>query len=310
MTTILQVLHSHPLVQLQDAGRFGVRHVGISQAGTLDWHAHAVANALLGNQATAPVIEISLGNCAFLCTRDTTLALAGADLGATLDGQSVSPNRSFGVHEGQCLKMAAPIAGARAYLAAPGGFAAQAVLGSCATLNREALGGLHGDGRALEAGDQLSSYSNSRPPARVAPPHWLAIREEHLPLRLILGAQVAQFSGSSLFALFNHDWQIDARADRMGMRLSGPALHYQGSALISEPIALGSVQVQPDGQPIALLNDRQTIGGYPRLGALCPMSVARLAQRLPGQHIRLQATTQEAAQAAFRQLHRQGLPLR
>ena len=116
------------------------------------------------------------------------------------------------------------------------------------------------------------------------------------PLDVIVGAQIGQFSGQSLFDAFNTEWTLDSRADRMGIRLLGPTLVYQGPPMISEGIALGAVQVPPDGQPIVLLNDRQTIGGYPRLGALTPLSLARLAQCLPGQRVTLRPTTQEVAQ--------------
>jgi allophanate hydrolase subunit 2 len=119
----------------------------------------------------------------------------------------------------------------------------------------------------------------------------------------VLGAQIGQFSGLSLFDAFNSDWTLDSRADRMGMRLLGPELVYQGKPMISEGIPLGAIQVPPDGQPIVLLNDRQTIGGYPRLGALTPLSLARLAQKLPGSVLRLKAVVQEMAhqeQMAYR----------
>src|SRR5471032_219884 len=115
------------------------------------------------------------------------------------------------------------------------------------------------------------------------------------PLEVIVGAQIGQFSGQSLFDAFNTEWALDSRADRMGMRLLGTPLQYQGPSLISEGIPLGAIQVPPDGQPIVLLNDRQTIGGYPRLGALTPLALARLAQCLPGAKVRLRPVVQDVA---------------
>jgi allophanate hydrolase subunit 2 len=119
-------------------------------------------------------------------------------------------------------------------------------------------------------------------------------------LDLLMGAQIGEFAGQSLFEAFNQPWQLDSRGDRMGIRLLGPALRYLGPALISEAIPLGGVQVPPDGQPIVLLNDRQTIGGYPRLGALTPLALARLAQCLPGDGLTLQPVVQESAVARHR----------
>ncbi len=115
-------------------------------------------------------------------------------------------------------------------------------------------------------------------------------------LELILGAQASGFTGQSLFDAFNQPWTVDVRSDRMGLRLTGEPLQYGGPGLISEGIPLGAVQVPPDGQPIILLNDRQTIGGYPRLGALSPLAVARLAQCLPGETVMLWPQVAYAAQ--------------
>ncbi len=131
---------------------------------------------------------------------------------------------------------------------------------------------------------------------------WANWRTGEARLELILGAQIGDFPAMSLFDAFNGDWQVDTRADRMGVRLLGPRLECRQQSMISEGIALGAVQVPPDGQPIVLLNDRQTIGGYPRLGALAPLALARLAQCLPGQRVRLLPTVQEAAHREHRRL--------
>ena len=291
----LRIEASTPLCLLQDAGRFGVRHLGVTQGGGLDWRSMSWANWLLGNSLDAPVVEITLGGFTVLAEEDCVLALAGADLGAQVDGQALAPWRSFRLHQGQRLQFTQPQLGARAYLAAPGGFDAPRVLGSSATVVREELGGLDGFGRAL-AKDAALSYSGSA---------LILLRElpcEHVPnfkadapLDLVLGAQIGAFSGQSLFDAFNNVWELDSRADRMGVRLLGTPLEYQGQPMISEGIPLGAVQVPPDGQPIVLLNDRQTIGGYPRLGALTPLALARLAQCLPGAKVRLRPVMQDVA---------------
>lgn len=292
--TVLTVKSSTPLCLLQDAGRFGVRHLGVTQGGALDWVSMSWANKLLNNPLDAAVIEITLGGLTLIAEADCCLALAGADLGARLDDRSIAPWRSFFVRKGQQLRFTQPVSGARAYIAAPGGFAAVDVLGSCATVGREGLGGLDGSGIALAEGDQLS-YSGASFELHALPDHLIPDFSDQRPLDVVLGAQISQFSGLSLFDAFNSDWTLDSRADRMGMRLLGPALVYQGKPMISEGIPLGAIQVPPDGQPIVLLNDRQTIGGYPRLGALTPLSLARLAQKLPGSVVRLKAVVQEMA---------------
>ncbi len=295
----LTVEASTPLCQLQDTGRFGVRHLGVTQGGALDWVSARWANWLLDNPADAAVVEITLGGFALVAETDCCLALAGADLDARLDDQPLSAWRSFTMRRGQRLRFNQPLLGARAYLAAPGGFDAPSVLGSCATVVREELGGLDGAGRALVKGDVLTfageSAGRGEVPAALRP----SFAGEAL-LDLVMGAQLGEFSGQSLFDAFNCPWELDSRADRMGIRLLGTALQYQGRPMISEGIPLGAVQVPPDGQPIVLLNDRQTIGGYPRLGALTPLALARLAQCLPGERVRFRAVVQELAWAEKR----------
>lgn len=291
----LSIEASTPLCLLQDAGRFGVRHLGVTQGGGLDWRSMSWANWLLGNALDAAVIEITLGGFTVVAEDDCVLALAGADLGAQLDGQALAPWRSFKLRKGQRLQLTQPLLGARAYLAAPGGFDAPKVLGSSATVVREELGGLDGMGRALAKGATLSYSSDEPLLVRELPVGLVPDFKSDLPMDVVLGAQIGEFSGQSLFDAFNSVWTLDSRADRMGIRLLGTALEYQGKPMISEGIPLGAVQVPPDGQPIVLLNDRQTIGGYPRLGALTPLALARLAQCLPGAQVRLRPVVQEVA---------------
>ena len=292
--TQLRIEASTALCQLQDAGRFGVRHLGVTQGGALDWVAMSWANWLLGNPLGAPVVEVALGGFTVVAEQDCVLALAGADLDARVDDQPQPAWRSFTLAKGQRLSLKQPKQGVRAYLAAPGGFQCGVVLGSCATVTREGLGGLDGHGAALGKG-QLLAFAATLPALREVPE---ALRPSypHKPvLDLVMGAQIGDFSGMSLFEAFNSDWTLDSRADRMGIRLLGPQLVYQGAPMISEGIALGAVQVPPDGQPIVLLNDRQTIGGYPRLGALTPLALAQLAQCMPGAALRFRAVVQEEA---------------
>ena len=291
----LSIEASTPLCLLQDVGRFGVRHLGVTQGGGLDWRSMSWANWLLGNALDAAVIEITLGGFTVVAEDDCLLALAGADLGAQLDGQALAPWRSFKLRKGQRLQFTQPLLGARAYLAAPGGFDAPKVLGSSATVVREELGGLDGMGRALAKGASLSYSAEAPLLMRELPREQVPDFKSDLPLDVVLGAQIGEFSGQSLFDAFNSAWTLDSRADRMGIRLLGTALQYQGKPMISEGIPLGAVQVPPDGQPIVLLNDRQTIGGYPRLGALTPLALARLAQCLPGATVRLRPVVQDVA---------------
>ncbi|MGM0520727.1 MAG: biotin-dependent carboxyltransferase family protein [Pseudomonadota bacterium] len=297
-----RVERAGPLALLQDAGRFGVRRLGVTQGGPADLHGWAWANRLAGNPWGAAALEVTFGGLTLVAESDVAIAVAGADLGATLDDKPLPLWQPVVVREGQTLRFGSPVNGLRAYLAVAGGFYGEPVLGSVSCVVREGLGGFDGHGSKLADGDRLTVSEK----AGQAVEQTQVPEREHIDYRkpatlaLLPGAQVSDFTGASLYAAFNQTWQVDDRADRMGVRLTGPPLACRVTSMISEGIGLGAVQVPPDGQPIALLNDRQTIGGYPRLGALTPLSAARLAQCLPGQEVRLSATSTENALMAYR----------
>ncbi|WP_417519486.1 biotin-dependent carboxyltransferase family protein [Marinobacter sp.] len=299
----IRVLRAGPLALLQDSGRFGVRHLGVTQGGPADLYSWAWANLLTGNPWGTANLEITFGGLQLVAGRDLEIAITGADLGATLDQKPVPLWQRVSWKAGETLAFSAPISGLRAYLAVCGGFVAEPVLGSVACVTREELGGFCGMGIKLAAGNQLSVYKTGQPgregPAK-APRDAIPDFSQPAVLDLLPGAQIAHFTGRSLFDAFNTWWQVDDRADRMGVRLIGPKLSCRISTLVSEGINLGGVQVPPDGQPIVLLNDRQTIGGYPRLGSLSPLSAARLAQCLPREHVRLAAKGSGAALKQYR----------
>lgn len=296
-TSGFRVTRAGPLALLQDAGRFGVRHLGVTQGGPADIHAWAWANRLAGNRWGSPVLEITFGGLELQAEADLTVAVTGADLSAKHDNQPLPMWRQFRIGKGERLVFGSPAKGLRAYLAVAGGFSAEPALGSVACVVREHLGGFDGQGRRLAANDRLTVAA----PDPVHSEMVEAPREEQpdystpAVLDLLPGAQIADFTGRSLYDAFNAEWRVDDRADRMGVRLLGPSLHCRIESMVSEGISLGAIQVPPDGQPIALLNDRQTIGGYPRLGNLTPLSASRLAQCVPGQTVRLRPAGMERA---------------
>jgi biotin-dependent carboxylase-like uncharacterized protein len=297
-----RVARTGPLALLQDAGRFGVRHLGVTQGGPADLHAWAWANHLAGNPWGAAALEITFGGLVLIADRDLTIALTGADLSITCNRHPAGRWQTLNLRAGDTLAFGTPINGLRAYLAVAGGFRGDAVLGSAACVVREQIGGFDGRGTPLREGDGLTVYGTSATPAQRMAPH-SEQQDYRLPatLDLLPGAQIASFTGRSLFDAFNADWQVDQRADRMGVRLTGPRLQCSVTSLVSEGISLGAVQVPPDGQPIALLNDRQTIGGYPRLGNLTPLAASRLAQCMPGQTVRFRAAGIDRTLLQYRQ---------
>ncbi|MGO4999887.1 biotin-dependent carboxyltransferase family protein [Oceanisphaera sp. W20_SRM_FM3] len=308
MQGFLTVIKPGPLTTLQDAGRFGVRHLGISQGGPADLQAWGWANWLLGNSWGSPALEITLGGLTLRAEQACRVALCGADMQARINGQPLTNNHAFTLAAGDELKLGMAKHGVRAYLAVAGGFIAKPILGSVACVMRDQLGGHQADGSKLAAGDTLafssnafsSSYAADVMPQRQLPTDALPHYQEEATLMMIPGAQFRFFDDLSLLQAFTQPWRLDPRSDRMGIRLQGPMLHCNIESLISEGLTLGAVQVPPNGQPIILLNDRQTIGGYPRLGTLTPLACARLAQCQPGQTVRLCICTAKQAQAQYR----------
>ncbi|MEX0606303.1 MAG: biotin-dependent carboxyltransferase family protein [Marinobacter sp.] len=296
-----RVERAGPLALLQDAGRFGVRHLGVTQGGPADLHGWAWANYLAGNHWGAPALEITFGGLKLIAEQDLTVAIAGADLTAKFNDKPLPLWRTVTLTKGDQLTFGTPANGLRAYLAVAGGFAAEAVLASVSCVVREKLGGFDGQGNRLKDGDQLTvTNTASKPCERQAPDHTRPDYSSAATLDLLTGAQIAAFTGKSIFDAFNAEWRVDNRADRMGVRLTGPKLQCNVESLVSEGISLGAIQVPPDGQPIALLNDRQTIGGYPRLGNLTPLAASRLAQCQPGQVVKFRASGIDNALTEYR----------
>lgn len=295
----LTVIACGPLCLLQDGGRQGWQRLGVSPGGPVDRHAAAWAQRLLGNAQDASLLEIALGGVELAVQADTWLALTGADVPATLDGEALPGWSRFRVKAGQRLKLGFARAGQRAYLAAAGGFPAKSILGSVATQVREKLGGLAGNGQPLVAGDRLACASLGERFARGASVPWPYRPDyrETPTLRVLPGPDA--FSEEQRQAFFEQTWRISPQSDRMGVRLRGAALsapRRQWSLGIVE----GAIQVPPDGQPILLLADRQTMGGYPLLGVLHPLDIGRLAQCPAHSEARFTLASVEQAQADLR----------
>lgn len=299
----LRVIKAGPLSLLQDAGRHGWQHLGVSPSGPMDRHAAAWANRLLGNAATAPLLEIALGGVELESLGDTWLALCGADLPIRLDGEA-RPNWSrFYVRAGQRFTLGFARSGQRAYLAVAGGFRGRPVLGSVACQTREGLGGLDGHGAKLAEGDVLAGGGGGFERGASVPWPWQPDYRAERPLRVMLGGDAPQFATSEVRAFFERSWQLSPQSDRMGARLSGEALS-PPKRQWSLGVVRGTVQVPPDGQPIILQADHQTMGGYPILGWLHPRDCDRLAQCSAHQTLRFEPVDIPTVQADLRQFRR------
>lgn len=278
---------------ITDRGRFGHHRIGLTTGGPLDPHAFDWANRLLGNEPDATALEISIGGLVLDAEVDTWLVLTGAELPLKINGAEVNRWRAHPIKAGDRIEAGFSRSGARGYLCVTGGFQVKPMFGSTATVQREKLGGLNG--QKLQSGDRLDCA-----PAPSA--GGFLLHERYIPdynakqsLRVILGYQQQAFRDVQKQLFFSSDYRVSDRADRMGYRLEGPAIAPSINGILSEGICLGAIQVPADGQPIVLLNDRQTIGGYPKIGSLFSQDVARLAQMLPGTEIRFTPFTQDEA---------------
>ncbi|SEQ87137.1 biotin-dependent carboxylase uncharacterized domain-containing protein [Azotobacter beijerinckii] len=301
--TGLAVIRPGPLSLLQDAGRARWQHLGVSPGGPLDIHAAAWANHLLGNPWGTPLVEIALGGVELESRLDTWVALCGAELPIAVDGESRPNWSSFPLRVGQRLTLGFARSGQRAYLAVAGGFRVGAVLGSVATQTREGLGGLHGDGQPLRAGDLLPCAPASLPGMASVPWRFVPDYRAEPGLRVILGGDAGDFSVAERRRFFAQAWTLSPQSDRMGMRLLGEPLRAP-TRQWSLGVTTGTIQVPPDGQPIVLMADRQTMGGYPVLGWVHPLDLGLLAQCPAHRTLRFERVEVEAVQGEMREFYR------
>jgi antagonist of KipI len=302
----ITVLASGLQTSVQDAGRFGHRHLGVGTAGALDGYSLRVGNLLVGNVENSAALEITLGGPRLRFDRAVRIAITGADIDAQADGVAIPSWRPTELPAGCELALGACRRGARAYLAIAGGLQVPAVLGSASTDLRAGFGGL--EGRCVATGDSLSLGSgmavNTSAPTIAS---WWMDPQPDLDFRqpTVLRVLPGRDAVEPATQLCADAYRVSAQSNRQGLRLQGEALTIADSReRLSEPVAPGTVQLPPDGQPIVLLAEAQTIGGYPRIAHVVSADLPRLAQLRPGDNLRFQmidVTTAQALACAQRQ---------
>ncbi len=294
MSAELRIVEGGLFTTVQDLGRTGYQRLGVPPSGALDPISLRSANLVAGNPPGTAALEMCRLGCTIEVEADSArFALAGADVGQPM-------LQSFTLGRGETLKIGR-ISGGACYLAVEGGFALTPVLGSLSTYTRAGFGGLHG-GR-LQAGDLLpltQPAASSGPERRL--PHPVPAERDR-PLRVVLGPQDDHFSEEAIDALLSADFTVTPEADRRGLRLSGPRLVHLGRPEItSDGNATGCLQVPGSGQPIALLPDRHTTGGYPKICTVITADLHRLGQSVPGTVLRFEAVAPEQARVALARL--------
>ncbi len=293
----LEIAKAGLLTSVQDLGRHGHQAVGVPVAGPMDSFSHRLANQLVGNGPEAATLEVTLIGPELVVEAETTMAIAGALFEVTCGGRQVPIGESFAVQPGQRVKFGRIVQGARAYVAVAGGVLTSLVLGSRATHLVSHMGG-H-EGRALLAGDRLPVLARPapRPPRKTA--------GLHLPtggrarLRVVPGPQDDWFHPDAIRTMSGVSFRISPRSNRMGYRLEGPPLaRTREGELISEPVGMGAIQVPAAGEPILLMADRQTAGGYPKIGHVISADLPLAGQLAPGDFIQfIPCSRQEAVTA-------------
>jgi antagonist of KipI len=271
----------------------------------MDAASFAAANRLVGNDAGVPGLEATIRGPSLRIEEPAVVALAGADLSFTLDGQALTPGQSRACRAGSILQGGVRRDGARAYLAFAGGLGIPPLLGSCATHAIARLGGVQG--RRLETGDRIPLH-----PATSATPTIAHRSGKAIPrvprggarLRVMPGPQDDWFEAQAFDVLQETRYVVSTQSDRMGYRLTGPPIPRRSTEeMISDATFTGALQVLPSGQPILLMADRQTTGGYPQMATVISADLPLAGQLAPGDWVEFQLATRHEALTALRAMH-------
>jgi 5-oxoprolinase (ATP-hydrolysing) subunit C len=285
-----------PASSVQDGGRFGAQRYGLTPSGAMDRLGLAAANCLVGNALFAPAVEIGPFGATFTARGGAVrVALGGAARSADIAGRAIGGNTSVTLADGEVLKLGMARKGSFSYLAIEGGIPGEPMFGSLAVNARAGLGSPYP--RPLQAGDELgvaaaSGAAENRidlPPAVTS------------PIRVVLGPQDDEFGADDIRLFLSSEWKISASSDRMGYRLEGPVTrHLHGHNIVSDGTVDGSIQVPGNGQPIVLMRDRGTSGGYPKIATVITADFGRLAQTPAGTLFRFSAISIAEAQSEAR----------
>jgi antagonist of KipI len=290
----LSILRPGMFTTVQDGGRWGFQSRGVPVSGALDWYSHRLANRLLGNDPSMATLEVTLMGPQIRFETDTAFAVAGADFHLTLNDRRVEMNGLVETRAGAILKFGERLRGSRAYFAVAGGVEVPTILGSRSTHVLTRMGG-H-EGRALKAGDTLSIGVRGK---------GQRVRGEVRDYRFVDRGKLRCIpSDDCLFAhLSSQRFRVSPQSDRMGYRLEGPAtVDAPTGELISTAIPTGAIQVPPTGQPILLMNDHATTGGYAIAGVVITADLPVAGQLAPGDWVEFETCSMDTAIAELRRL--------
>lgn len=292
---MIKIINGGALSTIQDRGRFGSMKYGFTQCGVMDSHSARLANIIAGNNEYAPVIEMTLMGITAEFDDEYVICVSGGEFDITLNNSKIRQNKAYLVKSGDILKVGMAKAGLRSYLAIGGKINADEVMGSVSTDLKSAIGGYHG--RRLMSGDEIEISEkrilknlNNR---ELKPQKF----DNIISVRAVIGPQDDMFTEDDFKRFFNQQYTVTKDFDRMGIRLYGIPLKSKGTTdIISDSISFGSVQVPKSGQPIILMADHQTTGGYAKIATVISVDLARLAQAKQGNKILFERVSVEQAE--------------
>lgn len=301
---VFEIVKPGLLTTLQDVGRHGYQQYGIVASGAMDSYALKIANFLVGNDGGEAALEVTVMGPEIEVLDDTVVAICGGNLSPRLNGHAAPMWKSFAVEKGDLIEFGKPVEGARAYISVAGGYDVPVVMGSKSTYLKAGMGGFNG--RALEKGDVLSKVGHTKGvKGRALRPDEIPVYEREMDIHVVPGPHLDAFSEEALRTFLSSTYEVTPQSDRMGYKLKGPKLEHQTSAdIISEAIPLGGIQVPANGQPILLMADRQTTGGYTRIATVISSDIPYLAQAMPGCKLRFREVSVEEAQNTYREKER------
>ncbi len=290
----LELLNNPIFATIQDKGRFSYSHIGVTISGVMDEFAYLYANKMLANKLDTNIIEISFSNVIFKANANTQIAITGAICEFFINEIPQKCWHTYNIKVGDIIKIGKILKGSRVYLGVHGGFNIKKEFGSNSTTIKETLGGLNGD--RLKKGDILPYNEFYFEHKKRLKEKFIPNYEDELTLRVILSYQENKFLKKQKDKFFSSTYTITNDFNRMGCKLNGEPIESEVDGIISEGIAFGSIQIPKDGQPIILLKERQTIGGYPKIGTVLSIDCFKLAQMKVGSKIKFEPIDIELAQ--------------
>ena len=296
----IKILDAGLLTTVQDLGRYGFQRYGVSASGVMDEYSAKIANKLVGNKVGEAVLETTLKGVQIEFLQNTAVAITGGNCDVTLNGTKIELWQSYLVNRGDILKMGICRSGLRNYLAFAGGIDVPIIMNSKSTNLKAKVGGFNG--RKLMTGDVLSVGVGSLEAPLTLNKHYIPTYSKDIKVGVILGQQDDYFTEAGIKTFLNETYTVTQESDRMGIRLSsvsGATIeHKNGADIISDGITFGAIQVPGSGQPIVMMADRQTTGGYTKIGNVISSDLAKLAQATPGTKVKfVEYTLEQAVQA-------------